>query len=119
MRLLADENFPKSAVEALREAGHDVAWVSEETSGIADSAVLARAIAEERILLTMDKDFGELAFRERLPASCGVILLRVAPESPVLITQLVAAALNSRADWAGHFSVVERDRIRMTPLPNA
>lgn len=117
MRLLANENFPGAAVEALREAGHDVAWVRTDSPGISDREVLAAAVAATRILLTFDKDFGELAFRSRIPSACGVILFRLQTRNLDQITRTAIAALASRADWAGHFSVVEDDRVRMTPLP--
>jgi len=119
MRILADENFPEDAVAALLEAGHDVAWVRTDAPGSSDWQVLARAQAEDRILITFDKDFGELAFRARLPASCGIILFRISAPSSAHIARTAAVALESRTDWAGHLSVVEDDRMRMTPLPPA
>ena len=67
---MADENFPRPALEVLRKAGFDVAWISEGQSGATDEQVLARSAAEGRTLLTFDKDFGELAFRRGLPAEC-------------------------------------------------
>jgi predicted nuclease of predicted toxin-antitoxin system len=88
MRILADENFPEAAVEALRHAGHDVRWVRTEAPGISDREVLARAQADTRIVVTFDKDFGELAFRFGLPADCGVILFRVGLSSPLRVAQL-------------------------------
>lgn len=117
MRLPANENFPGDAVEALREHGHDVLWVRTDCPGISDGEVLSRAQTEDRILLTFDKDFGELAFRHGLPSSAGVILFRIVPRSPGWIAKISVAALESRSDWAGHFSVIEEHRIRMTPLP--
>jgi hypothetical protein len=72
MRILANENFPGDAVEALRERGYDMAWVRSDAPGSSDEEILARAQAENRIIVTFDKDFGELAFRSRLPASSGV-----------------------------------------------
>jgi predicted nuclease of predicted toxin-antitoxin system len=74
MRFLANENFPLDAVEVLGQNGHDVLWIRVESPGISDREVLSRAQAENRILLTFDQDFGELAFRSRLPASVGIIL---------------------------------------------
>jgi predicted nuclease of predicted toxin-antitoxin system len=68
MRILADENIPGDAVAALRECGHDVAWVRADAPGSSDIVVIARAQAENRILVTFDKDFGELAFRSKLSA---------------------------------------------------
>jgi predicted nuclease of predicted toxin-antitoxin system len=117
MRILADENFPRDAVLALRECGHDVTWVRSDAPGISDIEVLARAQGGNRVLITFDKDFGELAFRSGLPASSVIVLFRISATSPSYIARVAVAALESRADWTGHFAVVEDDRIRMTPLP--
>ena len=117
MRLLANENIPGDAVTALRAAGHDVAWVRSDAPGSSDRDVLARAIGESRVLLTFDKDFGELAWREGLPAHCGVILLRLPMPAPAVAGRVIAEILAARDDWPGHFAVVEPGRIRMRPLP--
>lgn len=118
MRLLANENFPGEAVEALRNSAHDVVWVRTTAPGSADETVLAQAQAENRILLTFDKDFGELAFRSKLPASSGVILFRIRMLSAWDVAATVTRVIDSREDWAGHFSVVDDRRIRMTRLPD-
>jgi predicted nuclease of predicted toxin-antitoxin system len=117
MRILANENFPLDAVEALRANGHNVAWIREDARGSLDEQVLARAQSEERVLVTFDKDFGELAFRSKLPAASGVILFRISAPSSRHVADAVLKALGSREDWNGHFSVIEDHRIRMTPLP--
>jgi predicted nuclease of predicted toxin-antitoxin system len=117
MRILANENFPADAVSALAAAGHDVAWMRADAPGSSDRQVLQRADVEHRILITFDKDFGELAFRAGLPASSGIILFRIAAPSAAAVARVALAVLDSRGDWAGHFSVVENTRIRMTPLP--
>jgi predicted nuclease of predicted toxin-antitoxin system len=114
---LANENFPGDAVVALAERGHDVAWVRSDAPGSSDRQVIARAQIKERILITFDKDFGELVFRSQLPASSGVVLFRIAAPSSAHVARVAVAALESRTDWAGHFAVIEDDRIRMTPLP--
>ena len=119
MRLLADENIPRRMVEALRSHGHDVAWVCSDAPGSADSSVLAAARCDGRVLLTFDKDFGELAFRKGLPAGCGIVLFRMVAGSPTKIAQHAVAVLESRTDWSGHFSVIMEDHVRMTPLPGA
>ncbi len=116
MRFLANENFPLDAVEALRQQEHDVIWIRTAAPGIADPEVLSRAQAEDRILLTFDKDFGELAFRAKLPATTGIILFRIKAPSSSVVAQKVTAAIAARDDWAGHFSVIEDDKIRMRPL---
>jgi predicted nuclease of predicted toxin-antitoxin system len=117
MRFVADENFPRPALDALRKAGFEVAWISEGQSGATDEEVLARSATEGRTLLTFDKDFGELAFRRRLPAECGIVLFRLVPQTPAEVAMIAVAAIASQATWTGHFSVVTRQRIRMTPLP--
>ncbi len=116
MRILANENFPEDAVVALRRAGHDVAWIRADAPGSADEEVLRRAQSEARLLVTFDKDFGELAFRAGLPAASGVGLFRVSAPSSDHVARVAVSVLGSRTDWAGHFSVVEDRRIRMTPL---
>lgn len=116
MRLLADENFPQSAVVALRAAGHDVYWVRSEAPGSPDPRILERAVTDQRTLITFDKDFGELAVRSKLPASCGVILFRIAARSPEFVAAIAVNAIASRTNWAGNFAVVEEHRIRLRPL---
>ena len=111
--------FPGGAVRALRDLGHDVAGVRTDAPGSSDRELLARAMAEGRTVLTFDKGFGALAFRAGLPASCRVILFRVPPTSPGLVIRAAGAALGSRADWVGHFAVVQEHRVRMTRLPSA
>jgi len=63
MRILLDENIPGDAVATLRSRGHDVVWIRTDSPGIADDAILAGAVSEQRLLITFDKDFGELVFR--------------------------------------------------------
>lgn len=118
MRILANENFPGEAVDALRYRGHDLVWIRTDAPGSKDRAILEWAEAEKRLLLTFDKDFGELAYRVRMPSSSGVILFRISTLSPAMVAQKVVAVLESRTDWIGHFSVIEDTRIRMRILPS-
>jgi predicted nuclease of predicted toxin-antitoxin system len=118
MRFLANENFPGDAVSALQARGHDVVWVRTSAPGSSDIEVLNYAQREDRILITFDKDFGELAFRSGLPSSSGIILFRIATRSAAYVAKVAIAALESRSNWAGAFSVINDDRIRMTPLPS-
>jgi predicted nuclease of predicted toxin-antitoxin system len=83
MRFLADEDFPLASVKRLRVAGHDVAAIGAECPGVSDREALARAVREDRIILTFDRDFGELLFRSRLPAPLGVVYFRLKPASPL------------------------------------
>ena len=67
MRLLADENFPKPVVAAFRTEGHDVLWARTDRSGATDVLLLDLAEAEARIVLTLDKDFWQIAVQRRSP----------------------------------------------------
>ena len=116
MRFLANENFPGAAVSALKAAGHDVTWVRVTAPGASDPDVLALAVREQRILLTFDKDFGELAVASGLPAACGVILLRIPMPEPTEVGGRLADLIARRADWVGHFSIIEPGRVRMRRL---
>jgi predicted nuclease of predicted toxin-antitoxin system len=118
MRFLANENFPKEAVVALRTAGHDVTWIRTTAPGSDDQTVLKLAQSENRVLITFDKDFGELAFRSKLPASCGIVLFRITASSPSHVADVAVNVLGSRADWAGNFAVIEDRRLRIVPLPS-
>jgi predicted nuclease of predicted toxin-antitoxin system len=71
-RFLADENFPLPRVRLLRTAGYDVASIVEDAPGTADVAIMARAVAEGRILLTFDRDYGEIAYRLQQPTPSGI-----------------------------------------------
>jgi predicted nuclease of predicted toxin-antitoxin system len=73
MRFLADENFPGAAVDALVRAGHDVVWIATIARGMPDNEVFRWAAREGRIILTFDKDFGQIARGASLPDSCGII----------------------------------------------
>ena len=118
MRLLVNENVTGTVIQELRQRGHDVLSVKESMRSEADDVILARAQTEQRIVVTHDKDFGELAFRSQLPAECGVILLRLSGSDRDTDNARILEALENRSDWAGHFSVVTDDRIRVRPLPS-
>lgn len=116
MRYLIDENIPAPLVPLLRNAGHDVQEVAAVALGAEDRPVLEQATRGRRVLVSLDLDFGELVFRDRMSGESGVVLLRLPTHSLQLFLQLAFDGLQSRDDWAGHFSVIEPGRIRMTPL---
>jgi predicted nuclease of predicted toxin-antitoxin system len=92
--LLADENIPAATIAYLRAQRLDVLSVREITAGMADEAVLALAVAESRILLTFDRDYGELIFRHGKTAPRSVIYLRVYPPT--------VDEINARLLWLLH-----------------
>lgn len=92
MRILADESV--EVVERLRSEGHNVAYVPGASAGIRDDEVLARANAEGRVLLTEDKDFGDLAFFYGNRSS-GIVLLRAHEAEVEAKASLVADVLET------------------------
>lgn len=118
MQILADENIPGSAVQLLRESGHDVLWISETSPGVADREIMRVAVETQRIIITFDKDFGELAVTGENKNPPGIILLRISKPSPAETAKSVCRILDSREDWIGHLTVVDDAHIRMRPLEN-
>src|SRR6516165_3389021 len=101
MRWLADECVDAALVSQLRDAGQDILYVAEVASGATDAEVLRRARNDSRLLLTEDKDFGELLFRLKLAVS-GLVLLRLRPEHHLLKwARLEAAIGNSAISYLG------------------
>ena len=117
MRLCANENVPGDCVAVLRQHGHDVLWIREVARGSEDDAVLALAQADGRLLITFDKDFGELVFRRGKAAARGIVLFRLRKPSPDFVARRVAQILETSAAWEGHYAVVDEHSIRLRPLP--
>lgn len=113
MNLVADENLDKSLVERLRRDGHDVLYTAEMEPGVEDIVVLRRANEREALLITEDKDFGELVFRQRL-VHAGVILVRLAGLSTPAKTDAVARTLIERGpQLVGSFTVIAPGILRI------
>jgi predicted nuclease of predicted toxin-antitoxin system len=107
MRLIADENFPKSVVELLRAAGADMLWARTDCRGWTDTALLDFAESEKRILLTLDKDFWQIAVQRRIPLEhSGVILFRVHPAIDKNIEPLVRKFFEADRVWAGNICII-------------
>jgi predicted nuclease of predicted toxin-antitoxin system len=114
MRFLADESCDFAAVHALRAAGHDVIAVAEVARGAEDSAVIELSQNESRILLTEDKDFGQLVFAAA-HQTAGIVLLRwpVTARSSLGST-LVELVAKHGDSLPGSFAVVEPGRVRIS-----
>jgi predicted nuclease of predicted toxin-antitoxin system len=113
MKFLADESVDRQVVDQLRMDGHEVWYVSEMEPGIPDDLVLSRANQEMAILVTADKDFGELVFRQKR-ISMGVILTRLAGLSPGQKAELVSAAISQHIpELENAFTVIVPGSIRI------
>ena len=119
MNILADENNEAPIISRLRTDGHVVTAIAETHPGIADPEVLQIAVHLHVLLLTSDKDFGDLIFLRRLQAPMGLMLLRLSETIP--ITQradIISSVVQTyAAQLAGAFTVISRTGVRVTPLP--
>lgn len=88
MRFLADESCDFAVVRALRAAGFDVVAVAEVAPQADDTEVIEQAVQEARVLLTEDKDFGQLVYAGARP-STGVILIRFPPTARPILSAMV------------------------------
>ena len=113
MNLLADEGVEKSIVLRLRSEGHQVDRIAEFAPSLSDDDVLRQPNSRDAMLLTSDKDFGELVYRlGRVHA--GVILIRLAGLSPAEKSAVVAEAIaEHRDEFHGSFCVISAGQIRI------
>lgn len=116
--LLVDENVSERVVLALRADGHDVKWMRETGRGTPDDEILDQAQDANRVVLTFDKDFGELVFREGRRAASGIILLRPRSTNGGNVVPFTLAVLRQGLEWRGYLSVAEEGRIRRVALPD-
>ena len=117
MDFLANENFPLSSIRLMRNAGYDVASVIEDTPGAKDHEILKRAHEEIRIVLTFDRDYGELIYRRKSFTPTGVVYFRFDPFTPEEPAEILLNILKTgKVEILGKFTVVERGRIRQKVL---
>ena len=116
MNFVADESVDRQIIEKLRHNGHAVLYVTEMAPAISDEEVLKIANDQSAPLITSDKDFGELVFRQGL-ASQGVILIRLAGLNPELKAKIVVSAVEKHlAELPENFSVITLNKIRIRKL---
>lgn len=120
MKFLLDENLSKKLALFLSQHGHAVLRIRKINPGINDYLVLELALAKDSILITADKDFGELVFKKKL-AHCGVILLRLQDETPDNTIKAIQKLMPQFDEIKNHFVVVtEKEgqfQIRINTLP--
>jgi predicted nuclease of predicted toxin-antitoxin system len=103
-------------VASLREDGHDVLYVLERKTGVSDDEILLEAYNEERILVTEDKDFGELVYRFKKPSK-GIILIRMdVKERHMKWLRLKKLIENYEERLPGHLVVIDNHKFRFRPL---
>lgn len=107
MNLIADEGVDKPIVDALRNSGFDVLYILETNRGAKDDMILELANSRQRVLLTQDKDFGELVYRLK-QAHFGVVLIRLEGHSPQLKSEIILDVLTKyRGELIKSFTVIQ------------
>jgi len=113
MNLVADESIDRQIVDRLRQDGHVIHYVAEMEPGVSDDIVLQLSHEKSAVLLTADKDFGELVFRQRRLTS-GVLLIRLAGVPPFQKEEIVSSAIASHvSELRQHFAVVTSTSLRI------
>jgi predicted nuclease of predicted toxin-antitoxin system len=113
MKLLANENFPLQSIKVLKNAGFDIKSIGEDYSGILDSEVIDIAINEERVIITFDRDYGELIFKKGFRPKEGVIYLRwdtFQPYEPGLY--LIQLFRSEKINFKNSLTVISEKSIR-------
>lgn len=117
MNFLANENFPLRNVKLLQDAGHNVISVIENTPGEKDYQVLNLANKENCIILTFDRDYGELIYRHKSHCKTGVVYFRFDPSTPEEPSNILLNLIDKgKVPILGKFTVVERGRVRQRTL---
>ena len=113
MKFLTDENIGFKVINPLRKLGFDIKSILESDKGVDDAIVLSIANEEDRILITTDKDFGELVYIKKLIHS-GVILLRLKNDSSINKLKVLESLFNTRLkDLEKAFTVVTENKVRI------
>jgi predicted nuclease of predicted toxin-antitoxin system len=112
MKFLANENFPFPSISLLRLSGYEVSSVSELFPGIPDHEVVKIAQAENLIILTFDKDYGELIFKYSTAKPPAVIFFRFKGDYPERAGEILNELLQTEIQFHSKFSVIENGNIR-------
>ena len=113
MRLLANENFPTASVKYLSQKGFDISAIGTDNMSISDREVMTIAINEKRIILTFDRDYGELIFKHSYLPDMGVIYFRISVYEPDEPGKMTEALLNDPDfSTSRKLTVINTDGIR-------
>jgi predicted nuclease of predicted toxin-antitoxin system len=113
LRVLVDVGVGSAVEDRLRQAGHDVAAVRDQDPRMMDSDILDWAVREQRLVITMDKDFGELVYLSGR-THAGILLLRLQQADGSTKAQIIQSIVSQFSDQLpGHFSVYQDGNLRI------
>jgi predicted nuclease of predicted toxin-antitoxin system len=117
MKFLANENIPFASIIFLRRNGIDIQSVKEINRGITDLQVMQISAEENRVILTFDKDYGEIIHRNKEKFTVGIVLFRFIPcnsdETGKMFLKIIQ---EPTIELEKKFTVIERDRLRQKNL---
>lgn len=116
MTFLANENFPFPSAKILRENGHEVHCIFEDSPGWSDVRVLERAVQEDLIILTFDRDYGELIFRHKRDSPPAVVYFRFKGRDPEAPASILLQKMLDGLMIENNFTVIEETGIRQRKL---
>ncbi len=116
MRFFANENIPVASVKKLRQSGFDVISVLEECPGETDLKILKRAFSDRLIIITFDRDYGELIYKNKQLLPAGVIYLRFTPNYPEHTADMLQRFFETNIPIIDKFTVLETDKVRQRNL---
>ncbi len=112
MKFIADENIPLKVVKRLKEENINIDSITSVQPGLKDEEIGRISEREKVVIITFDKDFGEIVFRKSLKPF-GVILLRIPPKSVDYIFEFLKWLLiESKIEFEGKLVVVRENKIR-------
>jgi predicted nuclease of predicted toxin-antitoxin system len=112
MKFLANENFPFPSIEVIRNLGYEVISIAEKYSGISDLEVIKLATEQRLIILTFDKDYGEIIFKLKQIEPPAVVFYRFKGITPPQAGLMLKELISSSIQLNGMFTVIEEENIR-------
>lgn len=116
MKFIANENIPLASVKVLRDSGYEVFAISEESPGISDVEVLKKACSNRLIVITFDRDYGELIFKNKHLPPAGIVYLRFMPDYPEQAAEILLKIIENGILLEDKFTIIDSNKLRQRNL---
>ncbi|MGY6744211.1 MAG: DUF5615 family PIN-like protein [Cecembia sp.] len=113
MKFLANENIPLQSIAYLEDQKIDILSIAKNFPGISDQEVIDISIKNERTIITLDSDYGELIFKLGYKPNAGVIYFRLGNFSPISIGEILFDLITRGIDFSNSLTVVDKNSIRI------
>ncbi len=112
MKFIADENFPGPSIKLLKEGDIDIKSIAELHRGATDEQVIKLALDDNRVILTHDRDYGELIFKVGLRPKAGVLYFRLFDFEPSDPGRILLDLIEKKINFEDKLTVVNKNSIR-------